>query len=87
MAAAQWMEIYRSYTGDELTQEIADLKADLKGAYASQSSGSISHQRNIGELRDRLQAATRVINERAGAHDPSKRVGQADFSETSVDQF
>ena len=84
MAAAQWMEIYRSYTSEELVAEMSELREDLSGAYQSQSSGSTSHQRNLGECRDRLQAATRVRDERAGKWDSDKRHGQADFSGSSI---
>lgn len=87
MAASDWMEIYRSYSGTELDEEIAKLKKDLDGGYVSQSSGSTSGTRSVGELRDRLKAAVRVKNERSGGSLADKRHGQVDFSSSSVDQF
>lgn len=87
MAASQWMEIYRSYTAEELAVEVAEARADLKGAYAAAATGSTSHERNIPELVDRLQAATRVRNERAGDWDSDKRHGVVDFGGTDISQL
>ncbi len=57
MAAENWMEIYRSYTGEELVEEITQLKKDVRGAFSQQGSGSVNHQRDLGQLEARLQAA------------------------------
>jgi len=65
MGAESWMEIYRSYEAAELTEEIAQLKKDLRGALSAQGVGSVNHQRDVNMLESRLQAATRVKNERA----------------------
>lgn len=81
MAAENWMEIYRSYTAEDLVEEMEQLRKDVKGSFASQGSGGVQHSRDLQELRDRLQAATRVQNERAargGGGNPHK--GQVDFS-------
>lgn len=83
MAAENWMEIYRSYTGEELAEEITSLKKDVRGAFSAQGSGGVNHQRDLGQLEARLQAAVRVQNERAhrntgGGPNPMK--GRVDFS-------
>lgn len=79
MAADQWMEIYRSYTTEDLSEEIAQLQKDVKGGFSSQGAGSVQHSRDLGELRDRLQAATRVKNERAGRNGGQGMKGQVSF--------
>jgi hypothetical protein len=87
MAASDWMEIYRAYDGAELATEIAELRAEVKGSYMSQSSGSTSAQRSLSELRDRLQAATRVQSERSGRLGSGTQHGQVDFSGCSMGDF
>lgn len=77
MAADQWMEIYRSYEGEDLDAEIAQLRKDVRGSFSSQGSGSVQASRDLGELRDRLQAATRVKAERRAAATPMR--GQVSF--------
>ena len=64
MAADQWMEIYRSYTSEELATERTELQKTLKGSLTSQASGTVSGTKDLQEARDRLQALTRVQNER-----------------------
>ena len=78
MAAEQWMEIYRSYEPDELNAEIVQLKKDVRGSFASQGHGGTQHSRDLAELRDRLNAAVRVSNEKSKGG--SWKVGQVDFS-------
>lgn len=78
MASSEWQEIYRSYSTEELDKEIRDLKADLEGNYSSQQSGGTGHTRDTAGLRDRLQAATRVREQRSGRGYP--RRGRVDFS-------
>ena len=87
MAASDWMEIYRAYEGTELAQELTDLREEIKGSYLSQSSGSTSAQRSLTELRDRLQAATRVQSERAGRLGAERQHGQVDFRGCSMGDF
>ena len=79
MAAEQWMEIYRSYDSSELNTEIEQLRKDVAGGFTSQGSGSVQHTRDLQELRDRLQAATRVKNERANRNGGNPMKGRVDF--------
>lgn len=62
MASSEWIEIYRSYSAEELAEEIADLKLQLKRASGinSQGIGSKSYQRDLLHLQNRLHAAIRV---------------------------
>ena len=76
---SDWLEIYRAYTADELTAEMASLRKSLAGGFVSQGSGSVSHQRDLADLRDRLRAATRVQNERKRTLPPRRMI--ADFSD------
>jgi hypothetical protein len=78
MAKDDWIEIYGTYTAEELATEMADLKKSLKGSYAAQGHGNTSHQRDLGELRDRLAAAARIANRKSEGG--AMRVGQVDFS-------
>ena len=80
MAAEQWLEIYRSYELEELDAEITQLQKDVRGSFSGQGQGSVNHTRDLAELRDRLQAATRVRNDRNGPGRGTMRVGQVDFS-------
>lgn len=73
------MEIYRSYDGTDLAVEMVQLRRDLAGGFASQGSGSVQHSRDLGELRDRLQAATRVQNERKNRSRGNPMKGQVNF--------
>ena len=82
MAAEQWMEIYRAYTPEELNAEIVQLRKDLRGGYTGQGHGGTSHQRDLSELRDRLQAATRVSR---GGGKGQWKSGQVDFSGNTWD--
>ena len=79
MAAENWMEIYRSYTGEELGEEIVQLKKDVRGAFSAQGSGSVSHSRDLSQLEARLQAAVRVQNERANRNGGNPSKGQVSF--------
>lgn len=87
MATSQWEEIYRAYTREELTAEMTQLKKSLAGGFVSQGSGSVSGSKDVAELRDRLQAATRVWYDKyAGAASPASqpykgRRGVVDFSQ------
>jgi hypothetical protein len=66
MAASDWVEIYQAYSDEELTKEIADLKK-LAVPFTGQTVGSKSYEKDLREVRDRLQAAIRVLNARGGA--------------------
>jgi hypothetical protein len=77
MAADQWMEIYRSYESEELDVEIAQLRKDVRGSFTAQGAGSVNHSRDLGELRDRLHAASRVKSERREDATPMR--GQVSF--------
>lgn len=63
MANPEWLEIFRSYSGDELTTRIVELKEEVS-VYASQQIGSKSYTKDLGELRGQLSAAIRIQNER-----------------------
>ena len=78
MASLEWMEIYRSYSPEELDTEITMLKAQAT-LYTSQSIGEKSHTKDLVMVQNRLQAAIRVRNERVNLYsNPS--YGVADFS-------
>jgi len=79
MAAETWMEIYRSYTTEDLAEEITQLKKDVRGAFTAQGSGGVNHQRDLGQLESRLQAAVRVQNERANRNGGNPSTGQVSF--------
>ena len=77
MAFTDWMEIYRTYSSEELNEEVTQLKKDLKGGYSGQGVGSVNFQRDLGMLQSRLQAISRIRNEQANAG--NSNVGQVDF--------
>ncbi len=66
MADASWIEIYSSYTGEELAAEIVQLKGELT-IYRTQSVGSKSFERDLESLKNRLHAAVRARNEKNNA--------------------
>ena len=77
MAASDWVEIYATYSGGELAAEIDALKK-LATPISSQQIGSKSYTKDLREVRDRLQAANRVLRTRnASAADYT---AVADFS-------
>ena len=73
------MEIYRSYNAADLAAEMLILRKDVAGSFSAQGSGSVNHQRDLQELRDRLQACTRVQNERANRNGPNPMKGSVSF--------
>lgn len=85
MAASDWIEIYRSYSTDELNEEIRKLKEDLEGGFTSQQSGGTGHTRDTADLAARLKAASRVKEQRAG-RGPVRR-GTVDFSRNQRGDF
>jgi hypothetical protein len=60
MAMTDWQEIYRTYSSAELQEEIIALKK-LAIPLSSQQLGSKSYTKDLREIRDRLQAATRLL--------------------------
>ena len=87
MSMTSWLEIYRGYTSAELQEEMASLKKSLRGGFVSQGSGSVQHQKDLTELRDRLRAATRVDNTARGAPSGGMKVGKVDFSGLRTEDF
>ena len=85
MAVANWKIIYRGYTGEALVAERESLQKGLQGGFVSQGSGSVNHQRDVTELRDRLQALTEVESERGDT--TPQRVATVDFSGTRSSDF
>jgi hypothetical protein len=93
MATGAWEEIYRGFTQAELEAELVTLKKSLAGGFVSQGSSNVNHSRDVNELRDRLQAATRIKNEKFPSGDPGSepatpapyrgRRGTVDFSGVS----
>lgn len=61
-----WLLIYRSYSAEEIAQEIIFLREEMKNPYSAQGLGSQSAQRDMRSLRERLAAATRVRLEMNG---------------------
>ena len=78
MASTEWMEIYRSYSPEELESEITMLKNQAT-LYTSQQVGEKSHTKDLLSVQNRLHAAIRVRNERRFLHTPSWSV--PDFSQ------
>lgn len=89
MASQDWIEIYRSYTDDELAEELNDLKKQLKsaGGITGQGSGSVNYSRDLLHLQGRLHACVRVRGERSSSSFGPKANGHwgvADFSGVRV---
>jgi hypothetical protein len=61
-----WLIIYRSYSVEELSDEIIFLRQELANPYSAQGLGSQSAQRDLRELKNRLSAALRVRGEQGG---------------------
>lgn len=77
-AKEEWIDIYDSYSDEELTAEIATLKSQASNPYVTQSEGQRGYTRSINEARSKLAAAIQIQKDRTNAHKP--RHGQADFS-------
>lgn len=84
MPKSDWISVYSLYEDAELEAEIADLKDQARNPYASQGQGSQSYQRSMGEMRNRLAAASEVKLERANRNSGVRRHGQADFSNVRI---
>jgi hypothetical protein len=78
-AFLDWLEIYRSYTADELTAEIASLRKQSASTYTGQTAGNKSYTKDPALVAAKLRAATRVQSER-GSGGADAFVGVADFS-------
>jgi hypothetical protein len=78
--APEWYSVYRNYDDAKLDAEIAWLEGQSRNVFNSQTEGNRSYARSTVEIRDRLDAAYQVKNER----NPSNGVGNkpliADFS-------
>lgn len=73
-----WLIIYRSYTNEELAEEIRFLRGEMRNPYSAQGLGSQSAQRDMRQLMERHGAAVRVRAERSG--NPIIRDSVIDFS-------
>jgi len=78
MATTDWQEIYSTYTTAELQEEIVGLKK-LAVPLMSQQVGSKSYTKDLREIRDRLQAATRMLYQASGSANNNTAI--PDFSE------
>lgn len=78
-AKEDWIEIYDSYTVEELESEITRLKEQVANPYVNQSEGQRGYTRSINEDRAKLSAAIQVQRERG--RNTVRRHGQADFSD------
>ena len=76
MAYTDYLEVYQSFSTEELAEEVTRLKVSRKG-YLSQSAGSKSYTQDLRRVDDMLRAAVRVQNERS--HASSSQRGTVDF--------
>ncbi len=74
------LEVYQSFSAEELTAEITRLKTERKG-FVSQSAGSKSYQQDLRRIDDMLRAAVRVQNERGSGRTGADSRAQVDFSD------
>jgi hypothetical protein len=82
MALTDHLEIYQSYTDEELVTEIAELKKQRKG-YLSQSAGGKSYSQDLRRIDDMLRACIRVQNERRSSAQGGGSFAIVDFSRMS----
>jgi hypothetical protein len=82
MAMTDHLEIYQSYTDQELVTEITDLKKQRKG-YLSQSAGGKSYSQDLRRIDDMLHACIRVQNERRASAQGRGSFAVVDFSRMS----
>lgn len=80
MALADWVEIYRDYSTEDLRELRRELRAEAETSYSAQGLGGKSQQTALSEVRDKLQAATRVLRERTEGASSDDYSGRADFS-------
>lgn len=81
MASPEWIETFRSFTGEELAAQILALKKQIS-VYSSQQIGSKSYVKDMSALKDQLHAAVRVQNERS--HSSQGSGGYVDFSQVQI---
>ena len=77
MAASDWIEIYSTYTDEQLVAEQTELRK-MAAPFSSQTIGSKSYTKDIREVRDRLQAIVRVRKNKSATSEDFSAV--ADFS-------
>ncbi len=77
MASPEWVEIFESYSPEELAAQITKLK-DQVSVYSQQAIGNKSYTKDLAELRGQLAAAGRVQKARTLKGDHSR--GVSDFS-------
>jgi hypothetical protein len=61
---ADHLLIYRSFSVEELETEIHLLKQKYKSEFTSNSGGGISASRDIQFVAEKLEAATKALNEK-----------------------
>lgn len=64
--SADHLAIYRSFTVQELTDEIAALKKKYRSEFTASSGGGTSSSRDVAFVADKLEAATRALKEKTG---------------------
>jgi hypothetical protein len=74
----EWLQIYDSYTDEELTEEVTWLKTQVRNPFNAQTEGARSYARSTAEMRTRLAAATQIQQGRSNSS--FVRHGRADFS-------
>jgi hypothetical protein len=67
----EWYSVYRNYDDAKLAAEITWLEGQSRNTFNAQTEGNRSYSRSTAEIRDRLEAAYQVKNER----NPSNGVG------------
>ena len=80
MAAPEWIAIYRNYDDAKLAAEISWLEGQSRNIFNAQTEGNRSYSRSTIEIRDRLDAAYQVRNERNPANGVGNAPLVADFS-------
>lgn len=75
----EWLRIYRGYSDEELSTELAWLRKQSRNPFNAQTEGNRSYSRSTAETRDRLAAAQQVIQERSGRDDGHRHL-TPDFS-------
>ena len=78
MASPEWLEIFRSYTADELASHVVSLKKQIT-VFSSQTVKDKSYTKDLGELKSQLSSAIRIQTERRQPPG-SSRMTVADFS-------
>lgn len=79
MAYTDYLEVYQSFSTQELADEVTRLKTERKG-FTSQSAGSKSYTQDLRRIDDMIRAAVRVQNERGSGRTGADSRAQVDFS-------